>query len=261
MKRKIFIVVSSIALFLSLSAQMSTLTAKANTVDNQSSPLGANLHTMAEWSSEYTFADAFLQSGEWLAQRDGAWNTGETLDLDENGWPRSLPDADDWTVQYRYVGTVLFNAIEGHYPAGEYVVTYDGFGRIEYGFDAVKDEAQSAPGRDVLQVSPGATHLGILLKIVETDPFDSGDYIRNIRVWMPGQEGSASRFHPDFLNNISQYRVLRFMDWQKTNWDADGPIRSEDNYKEAWTHPLKDAERNPYLVQADTGSAFTQHAA
>ena len=226
---------------------------------NADSPLGANLHVLADWSSEYTFNNAFKQSRSWMTQANGIWDSKEQaeLDLDSNGYPRSLPSANDWSVQYRWVSTLMFNGIEGHYPAGEYIVLYDGTGTIEYGLDASKDWGKSSAGRDVLNVIPGKTNAGIQLSIKETDLFDTGDYIRNIRVIMPGaDEHNTDTFHPTFIENIENYKVLRFMDWMRTNWDYNetGPVRSVDAVETEWTHPLDDAEVSPFLRQAADGT-------
>ena len=226
---------------------------------NLDSPLGANLNVLADWSSEYSFVDAFKQSRPWMTQATGAWDTKEQaqLDLDQDGWPRSLPSFNDWTVRYRWVTTLMFNGISGRYPSGQYIVLYDGMGTLEYGLDATK--VSSSAGRDLIRVDAGKTSAGFSLSITETDPLGTGDYIRNVRVIMPGfneSDHASQTFHPTFLNNISKYKVLRFMDWMRTNWDynENGPIRSADMPELEWTHPLHDAVDNPYLRQA-TASA------
>lgn len=226
---------------------------------NSDSPIGANLHVLADWSSEYTFSNAFKQSRSWMTQANGIWDSKEQadLDLDANGYPRSLPASNDWSVQYRWVTTLMFNGIEGHYPAGEYIVLYDGTGTIEYSLDASKDFADSVQGRDVLNVVPGKTNAGISLSIKDTDPFNTGDYIHNIRVIMPGMdEHNPQTFHPTFLENIENYKVLRFMDWMRTNWDYNesGPAREADEVVAEWSHPLDDAEINPFLRQSEDGN-------
>ena len=224
---------------------------------NADSPLGANLHVLADWSSEYTFVDAFKQSRPWMTQADGVWDTKEAdlLDLDENGWPKSLPDYDDWTVKYRWISTLMFNGISGRYPSGQYIVLYDGKGTIEYGLDASKNSA-SRQGRDVIDVVAGKTQAGFSLSIKATDPFGTGDYIRNVRVLMPGFDETnyqGQTFHPTFLSNISKYKVIRFMDWMRTNWDYNetGPIRDLNEHELEWSHPLHDAEDNPFLRRAE----------
>lgn len=224
---------------------------------NANSPLGINLTPLADWSSEYAFLNPFKQSRPWIPQNATTWDTGEAalLDLDANGWVRSLPAANA-PVQYRSVATIMFHAIGGHYPPGQYVVMYDGEGTLEYSHDAAKDPYLSTPGRDVVHVNPGFTNTGFVLKIMQTDPKRTGNYIRNIRVQLPGQatvDPVSGMFHPDFIDSIARFRVVRFMDWMRTNWDANGPIRRPDAPQKDWQHPLHAAQDNPYLRQRVAG--------
>lgn len=181
-------------------------------------PLGTNLVFLSDWSI-YMLSDAFKQSRPWITSSWTTWDTHETdqLDLDEDGWVRSLPAANDASVTYRHVTTLMFTDMQGQYPAGEYVVLYDGEGQLSYGRDALLIHSQ--PGRDVLDVTPNS---GILLRVIETNP---DNYLRNIRILMPGiSENDPSIFHPDFLDSHAIYDTIRFTDWQRINWDLDGPI-------------------------------------
>lgn len=188
--------------------------------------LGANLSPVADWSSEWTFVDAFKSSRPWITQCNSwqqsdctsGWDTNEAnlLDVDEQGWVRSLP-APEASPRYWFVGTLMFRGLTGRYPQGRYVVLYQGEGTLEYGFDAVKDASASKPGREVINVTPSDN--GIYLKILTTDPNHTGNYIRNIRVIMPGSEKNYATqiFHPTFLKKIASYKVLRFMNWMAAN--------------------------------------------
>lgn len=224
---------------------------------NSDSPLGANLHIFDSWSSEYTLVDVFKQSGTWRAPVDGAWHELEPdeIDLDEQGWPRSLVNPQDGT-KYAWIGSLMFEGMKGHYPEGEYTVLYEGEGTLQYEQDAVRVES-SELGKDVVVVNPDNSHVGFFLKIVETDPEGTGNYIRNIRVIMPEhEESTAPTFHPTFIENIQSYKVLRFMDWMRTNWSVEGPMRSGGDAGPVaeWSHPLHDATSNPYYVHVDASA-------
>lgn len=180
--------------------------------------LGTNLNPVADYSTELPFLNAFKSSRKWMTQAKGSWNTNEyeKLDLDERGWVKSLPSPED-SAEYAYVGTLLRREIGGHYPGGKYVVIYDGKGDLEYGFDANKNGAQSTPGRDVIEVTP--SNAGIHLKITSTDPNQTGNYIRNIRVVPAEYEKTyqSQIFNPKFIDKIKKFKALRFMDWMGTN--------------------------------------------
>lgn len=232
-------------------------TSASNTA-NARSPLGINIDALTYWSTEWPLLDEMKRSSDWLTQCDRRtsahcapqapateWDTREQdrLDLDPNGWIRSLPAADDARVHYRTVATLLFQGNGGAHPSGLYTVLYDGEGTLEYEFDAVKDPALSQPGRDVLTVK--ATNAGILVRITASDPRHTGNYLRYIRIIPPGgvcnhdfftdAEDAAAcqaqgrayapftaldgnrRFHPLFLSDLRPYRAIRFMDFFRTN--------------------------------------------
>jgi hypothetical protein len=189
---------------------------------NITSPLGTNVWFFRDWVSEWSMVDAFKQSRAWIPQcmdvcAPTIWDTGESalLDLDANGWVRSIPAPSD-PPTYTSVATTMFGGAGSHYPAGQYIVLYDGEGTIVYGNDAIKNNALSTPGRDVLTVTP---NVGILLRLTATDPNHTNNYLRNIRVIVPGFESNYATqvFHPTFLSKIEKYRVLRFMQWMNTN--------------------------------------------
>lgn len=174
--------------------------------------LGMNLAGLADWNTELPFVDVFRLSRRWISQRQGAgWGKGPPLELDEHGWVRRLEAG-------CYAETLLCTIDGGHYPSGRYTVLYEGRGRIEFGGAA--RVAESQPGRLLIDVD--ARRGTIFSRLVETDP---GDYVRNIRVIMPGFEKTwrDEPFHPAFLRRWQGVACFRFMDWMKTNGS---PIRS-----------------------------------
>jgi len=202
--------------------------ALATKSENANSSLGVGLNAIGDWSTELPFLDHFKSSRKWLTQCDdgqvacekGEWDTQEydKLNLDENGWVKSLPRPED-SPKYTTVGTLLLREIPNKFPGGRYVVLYEGQGKIEYSFDAKKIDAESQSGRDVIDVNP-ASGAGIWLKIIETDPNNNGNYIRNIKVIQEEYENAYKNgeiFNPVFIEKIKKFRALRFMDWMQTN--------------------------------------------
>jgi hypothetical protein len=182
--------------------------------------LGTGLTGIADYSTELPFLDVFKSARFWIPQSSTTWDTGERsqLNLDAQGWLRSLPGANSG-AKYQTVGTILLREIPNAYRSGRYVVFYEGTGTIEYGFDASKNSGESVPGRDVLNVN-AAGGGGIYLRVTSTDPNNTGDYIRNIRVYheddLPLVE-LGMQFNPDFTQKIKEFGTLRFMDWMQTN--------------------------------------------
>ena len=218
--------------------------------------MGVNLSGFDYYSTDFPIIDQFKRSNSWVTGKNGVWDTGEEakLDLDENGWVKGLPAANDGNVQYRYVVADMFQGDGGAHPAGVYTVLYDGTGTIQYG--GIGSVVSTSKGRDQVMITNSAADGGggFLLTIAATTP---GDYIRNIRVIPPGGVCAAAKkvyvpsaascggdyisletlsatqvWFPTFLADLTGMRTLRFMDWGRTNdsdlgaW-ADRPLKTD----------------------------------
>jgi hypothetical protein len=218
---------------------------------NDTSPMAVNIDQLNYYSPEWILVDAFKKAGGWSTRcvRDcpappptcpAGWNA-ETqerhlLDLDTDGWVRSLPAADS-PACYRGVATFVFRGNNRQRPNGQYVVLYEGQGTYTYlGNPQVVSQS---PGRDVLNVSDGSE---LVIFITATTP---GNYLRNFRVILPGgicdgnqfdygvDEGACTSqgktytsfeanhatqiFHPVFMEGLRKYRAIRYMQFQRTN--------------------------------------------
>lgn len=195
---------------------------------NAQSALGTNLSEFRDWSSEWSTIDVFKQSRPWISGTSAAWETDAPLDLDARGWVRSLRPGQ--------IARTLLLWDGPRYPAGDYVVLYDGEGELEY-FQNTEIVSRSQ-GRDVIHLDPEKGGLGIF--ITRTN---ARDYLRNIRVLAPGgacsndptlscthaRECAPGRclsferhyqrllFHPVFLRSLAAYSSVRFMNWMATN--------------------------------------------
>ncbi|MCA1992900.1 MAG: hypothetical protein LDL41_12825 [Coleofasciculus sp. S288] len=178
--------------------------------------LGTNLAGIADWSTQYPFTNFFKNSRRWITHPESGkgWSTNEfdQLDLDENGYPKSLEGG-----EFVSVGSFFPN------PPGfeRYVVLYDGEGTFKFPLQGTIDESASKPGRLVVDVPDSKA---IHFRITETDPNGTGDYIRNIRITPLEFENivESQTFNPDFLKSLEGMKVLRFMDWMKTNNSEQG---------------------------------------
>lgn len=182
-------------------------------------PIGTNLAGIVDWSTDLPFNDVFKTSRPWISGSRSSWSDSRPLDLDARGWVRSLQVG-------QIARTLMFwdlSRVPGQFPAGRYVVEYEGAGTIEYGGSARRVDAR--PGRDVLEVDP-ARGGGIGLLIASTDP---GNYIRNIRVFREETLPPGQLFNSQFLDRLRGYRAIRFMDWMATNGNGrrDGGSRQQ----------------------------------
>jgi hypothetical protein len=157
-----------------------------------------NLGGIVDWSSEWPFVDVFKTSRPWMEYGPGPFT------YDDKGSPLLKPD--------QRVETLVFRDLGGHYPSGTYVCTYEGSGSVEITqFDV--EPMTTEPGRVTFRVAR-PTDGGILITIASSLPQDP---IRNIKVWLPGCENAASPFHPLYVERLRPFKILRFMDWQRTN--------------------------------------------
>ncbi len=191
--------------------------------------LGMNLEGIADWGTLHPFVDAFRTSRAWISQRDGAnWGEGGPLALAPEGWVAELAPG-------QFAETLLFSAEPSLMQGmdGIYTVLYSGSGQIAFrgGNVTVLSEA---PGR--MSVDVRLTAGPVFLQIIATDPADP---LRDIRFLMPGAETTYAEqpFNPVFLERMRPFRVLRFMDWMRTNNSpivtaADWPQLSDANYAE-----------------------------
>jgi hypothetical protein len=200
--------------------------------------LGTNVAVVKDDSSARPFLNVFKQARGWITQCAGdpdcgwTWDTGESefLDLDADGWVRSLPAPQE--PGYSAVGTVL--DLSGVAPGSRYVMRYEGSGIIDYRLAAQRIAAESTPGRDVLEINPnvGLVHI----QIRATDISGTGDYLRNLQL-IPEQYEAAfadSTFNPDLLARLRPFQVLRFADWMKVDGAPSGSWTGRPQVRDAF---------------------------
>jgi hypothetical protein len=192
------------------------------------SPIGTNLEMLSYWSPQVPFVDVMKSSSEWFSGTVTEWGDGRALDLDADGWVRSLAPG-------QLARKLTLREFGDRYPGGRYLVRYKGEGTLNFGF-AARVLAQR-PGEMDIEVTPNDG--GVHLSIEATNP---ENYLREIEILMPGGicEGDAFThvasaqdcgtrnylgfadnrnilFYPLFAERLRGYSVLRFMDWMRTN--------------------------------------------
>src|SRR5436190_6762451 len=181
------------------------------------SAIGTNLNPVEYYTTQLPFVDIMKSGSAWGA------SDGLPLDLDANGWVRSLRPG-------QIAHMLTMNNTAGTYPAGQYIVRYKGEGTLKIFLDARIVSQQ--PGEMVLQVTPTATGDGIWIQIEATNP---GNYLRDIQITMPGgvcagdmfrqvaaaqdcngtqflsfaDNASTIIFNPVFLDRLRTYSALR----------------------------------------------------
>lgn len=174
--------------------------------------IGINLTASSYWSSQFPWSNIFRASSEWITQNTGfggPWDTGLAgqIPQDENGYPTSLPFTVNGNASPQVVASLMMRDLNGQYPGGQYVCTYDGEGDIDFKFDAAV--VSKEPNRIVINVTPG--NGGVLMTIKESK---LGNHIRNIKII---KSSEVDAYNSTFLRLMSRFATLRFMDWQQTN--------------------------------------------
>jgi hypothetical protein len=180
---------------------------------------GANLQGFASYTTQIPLLNVFPQTRHWVGRKamppdQYGWvqfvDDDRPLLLDANGWVKALASNPEQRAE-----TLIF---DGHtyYPAGEWVILYDGEGDIQTNHPTVS----TATGRIVIDVTPGTQ--GIVLTLSNINP---ANYLRNIRLIQPGKEQeflNGAVFDPTFIQILteSNLKTLRFMDWAEVNHDT-----------------------------------------
>ena len=169
--------------------------------------LGINLAGPADYNSELPFVDVFRLSREWISQQEGKpFGEGPKLELDDDGWVKRLAPN---SRAESYVCTLP------SVPPGQWTVFWEGKGDIEMWGSPIMNQRRVGPRQLVFNTKRGGGD-GFVVRIMKTDP---KDYVKNIRVLLPGHASARKEepWNPRFLARWQGMACLRFMDFQCTN--------------------------------------------
>ncbi len=166
------------------------------------SPLGMNLSSIRDYSTEQPFVDVFKQSRDWISTREGEWDDQRPIATNARGWVTSLLPGQSAR------SLVMWGDVP--YPKGTYKVRWKGKGTINFWPQA---DSVSSTGEGKFDLNADPKKGGIAVTITSTDPADP---IRDIQIILPGAD-DKTRWNPAFLAVIKPFSVLRVMDWLETN--------------------------------------------
>lgn len=187
--------------------------------------LGTNLTSAFDYGTEIPFVDMMKMCREWYTKgvNDPTWefNTGMAayLSYDSNGYPTHLPQTIAQHPLPQYVCTIW--AITDGWQPGTYTLLWDGIG----------DFSATGPITNWTQTGPNTITFnfpnpqGALLQLCITQS-DVNDPVRNMRLIMPGHASTyqTQPFNPAWLQWVTKFSTLRFMDWGRTNnWGQADP--------------------------------------
>lgn len=198
----------------------------ANARYSKNPKLGINVGGLGKLTSSIPFTDIFKSAKGWYTSCEYDWRAQrpidpgctkktalnsreqELLQLDGNGWVRSLPTPQDSPI---FTSVTATWKLSKHFPTGRYVVLYDGEGIIKITGD-LRMGYQTSGHIEFDLLSPKRN---LKLQITRTDPRRNGNYIRNIRIVPKAMEKTYQRqvFNKDYIARIRDMHALRFMPW------------------------------------------------
>jgi hypothetical protein len=183
--------------------------------------LGINLNSVDYWTTALMFNDAMKYAPDnWWVVKNTALQTqvnGVTPPtLDQNGYPIGISTL---KASGYAMTTAPFMHDGGYFPSGTYTLIFDGKGTVvvsQGGTQSTTVTQAGGTGTPHAVNNIVASDFGILISITDSDPTD---YVRNIRLIMPGYQNTyqTNPFYQPFLNSLQSFSTLRFMDTMKTN--------------------------------------------
>ncbi len=178
--------------------------------------LGGNLDGVTYYGQAWVFKDCFKLARTWLTRGVNSfeWDSGQTPPLDSDGWPVQVPFTPAGGTP-QYVHTLM-----PAYGAGAYTVRFRGTGRVDVlppGGGRVILNGTGGLFQQTVNLVPTAADWAIHVQIQTSS---ASDPIRQLEILAPGQAAGdvqADPFHPAFLDKLGPFRILRFMDWLRTN--------------------------------------------
>ena len=178
--------------------------------------LGLNTARLSDYQPQRAVIDVMKNARTWVGHRPGQWGGWDEEDLrdagalDDNGWPRFVPDALESIAALMLVDLPE----EATGLAGNYRLRHEGSGRLEI---SGRIGGTRRRGREEIWFSytPGPGFVQVAIRQIDPD-----DPIRNIEIvhedHIAAYEAGAI-FNPDWLARIDGVTVLRFMNFMRTN--------------------------------------------
>ena len=200
--------------------------------------LGMNLDYVNYYDRQRMFKNFFKDASDWITYNATSptpwtvWNTGvfNQIPMDPNGYPTQIP----FNTSIGLQGVRVSLSANDHILPGSYSLWYDGTGTIEV-LGVIINQSQAGRIDFTVPQNAGNIYLNI--------PYSSAsDHLRNFRVLRPGDEltSQAQPFYQSFLNKLSPFHTIRFLeatatnssDFQPVNWSE----RAQHNYYSEGTY-------------------------
>jgi len=177
--------------------------------------VGIGLAGINDWSVQQPFLDVMKTARLWIVHEPGRWggaghvNLVEGGFLDSDGWPRRLPR------EMGTLGTLILTDLPetAGYMAGRYRLAFEGQGTVEVGGRA--QNVRYGDGEVRFDFTPGQGFVDI--RIQRSNPNDPVRRISVVKEEHIARYDAGEVFNPLWLDRLSGFKILRFMDWMAVN--------------------------------------------
>jgi RTX calcium-binding nonapeptide repeat (4 copies) len=166
------------------------------------------------YSDTFSALNLFKGADAWITFDAQGNEIRNAVTVDSQGWMTDMP------VINGQPATVVVNVFYTQIvPSGSYIVEWTGEGDLTTYTD------YEVIGPNKIRVNYTADYSkgdnGISLVINSTDPNNTGNYIRDIKVYQEKYSdliAMGEKFDPEWFQAVDDFRVLRTHDWQGTNF-------------------------------------------
>ena len=213
-----------------------TFNSSAQLTDACKLQLGTNLSGVVDYGTELPFVNLMRNARMWYTKDidnpNAAFDSGfaEDLTYRADGYPTHVPQAVAGADFEQRVVTIWANT--SSWPAGAYTVLWDGTGELSFwgGYENLTQTDEHRIVFDFLSPLENILEMTIVAS-------DINDPIRNVRILMPGTEETyeTEPFYSLWLEKLSIFPAVRFMDWGTTNsWGQPDNFTWDDPSLFAW---------------------------
>ncbi len=206
-------------------------------------PIGINISGIADYSTEFSFTDAFKQSRKWIpfnADGTGGWTSNIEVPLNEKGFPSQIPYDNGVDTPQKLRTLLLWSLPENTFPEGNFRLIVKGKGKIRLSGGA-RGEYETPIDTEVY------ANDGVILQIESSDV---NNPISDIKFILPEytKNYKTKTFTNEFVSFLADFQTIRFMDWLKTN-NSNVAKWSDRNRKNNYTQSLKNGVAWEYVIE------------
>lgn len=176
-------------------------------------PLGLGLGGVNDWSTQYPFLDVFKTSREWIGHRSGQWGGIDEAEIravqDPHGWLTAMP------AGASHVSAIILTEFPAEMTSagGRYRLSYQGKGEIK----VMNARTVSIdPGEIIFEYRPNGQSM-VSIDLTRIDPSDPIREIHVVHERDLARFDAGEVFNPAWLARVHDMRLLRYMDWMRTN--------------------------------------------